>query len=457
MRLQSPWEPRLTDNEGAPSDRLVAALAEDIVEGRIEAGARLPAHRDLAIRLSMGLGSVTKAYAVLERRGLVRSVKGRGTFVAAVQARRGSVVDLSRNAPPAAMTEQLLSRTLVAIARRIDAGLFNSYPPIAGHGEYRRQLARWFAGLGMQADPDRLLLTSGAHHALSVAFSAACGPTGTIFAEAHTYPGAIALCRHMGCRLVGVALDGEGLMPEALDRALATREKGPAALYVTPTLQNPTATTMGLARRQEIVSICRARDIVIIEDDVYRLTAEADSPPLAMLAPERTFYANSMSKTLNPALRIGGLVAPKGRYDRAEAILQATALMVSPMSCAVMEQWLIDGTAGTVSREIQEESRRRHALAQSFLGDAIGPAGRHGYHVWIPMSWEEAHRLDDAARALGVVVTPPSSTVADPMVADGGVRLCIGAPSFAELTGALGSIAALLSQMRADHPRIPTI
>ena len=92
MRLQSPWEPRLSGGTASACDRLVAALSEDIIAGRLEVGARLPAHRDLAWRLSIGLGTVTKAYGILERRGLVRSVNGRGTFVAVTEARNGAVI-----------------------------------------------------------------------------------------------------------------------------------------------------------------------------------------------------------------------------------------------------------------------------------------------------------------------------------------------------------------------------
>ncbi|MBU9477054.1 PLP-dependent aminotransferase family protein [Burkholderia multivorans] len=443
MRLKSPWTPRLTKDAEPPSDRLVTAIAEDILEGRLESGDRLPPHRNLANALGIGVGTVTKAYGVLERRGLVRSVKGSGTFVALVQTRKGPLIDLSRNAPPAVMTERLLARTLTAIAKRVDSGLFNDYPPLAGHDEHRRLLAYWFAGLGMETDPRRLVLTSGAHHAVSVATSVACGPHGILFTEAQTYPGAIELARHQGIRLVGVAMDGEGVMPEALTRAFAAKETGPAALYVMPTMQNPTTATMGKTRREEIVAICRAYDVTIIEDDVYTLAADPKLPPLAMLAPERTFYANSMSKTLNPTLRIGGLVAPPSMYEATISALQATAIMVSPFSCAFMEQWLADGTAKTVSQAIQAESNRRTALARTMLGGLMRERDDRGYHVWLPMPKQEAYRLEHAARALGVQVTPPSSTAANDETEESGVRLCLGAPSMSDLTTALAAIAQL--------------
>jgi DNA-binding transcriptional MocR family regulator len=443
MRLRSPWTPYLSDRFTSPSDRLVGALADDILEGKLETGARLPAHRDLADKLGIAIGTVTKAYALLERRGLVRTVKGSGTFVALTQARKGPVLDLSRNAPPAAMTERLLARTLSAVAKRLDAGLFNDYPPLGGHGEHRRLLARWFASVGMQADPELLLLTSGAHHAVSVALSVGCGNGGTLFTEMHTYPGAIALARHYGIQLVGVEMDEEGILPDALDRALRSMQRARTSLYVTPTMHNPTTATMSLARREAVVAVCRTHDIAIIEDDVYNFGIGGKLPPLAMLAPERTFYASSLSKSLNPTLRIGGLVVPSTRLKEAEAMLSATAIMVSPLCCAVMEQWLIDGTADAVTRAIQHESRQRMILAKSVLGDLVRTADHPGYHLWMPMAKHEAERLYQSAAAFGILLTPPDATAASSHTEQSGIRLCLGAPSLPDMSSALTTIARL--------------
>lgn len=447
MRLQSPWTPRLADEAGSACDRLVSALAEDILGGRLEVGARLPAHRDLAWRLGIGLGTVTKAYGLLERRGLVRSAKGRGTFVAVSESRTGRFIDLSRNAPPAAVSERLLARSLAAIAKRVDADVFNAYPPVTGHMRFRNELARWFLRLGMEAQPGRLLLTNGAQHALAVSLATVCGLRGTVFVEAQTYPGVIALARHLGLRLVAVAMDGEGMMPEALDRALTAEAGGAAAVYVMPTMQNPTTRSMSRTRRQDIVRVCRSHDTVIIEDDVYALAPDPAYPPIAGLAPDHVFYINSLSKTLNPTLRIGGLVVPEPWRPRAEAALQASGLMISPLSCSVMEQWLLDGTADVISAAIQEQAERRRAIAWDILGDAMHRPVHVGYHVWIPLAGPHADAVEIAAKGLGIVVTPPASTAAGGERS--GLRLCIGAPSTADLRTALGAIKAILGRIKA--------
>lgn len=443
MRLRSPWTPHLSDQFTSPAERLVDALADDILQGKLETGSRLHAHRDLADKLGIGVGTVTKAYAILERRGLIRTAKGSGTFVALAQSRKGPLIDLARNVPPAALTDRLLARTLTAVARRVDSGFFNDYPPPGGHREHRRMLARWFASVGMKADPELLLLTGGAHHAISLALSVSCGNGGTLFTETHTYPGAIALAKLHGLQLVGVAMDAEGILPDALDHALRTTQRTRAAVYVTPTMHNPTTATMSLARREAVAAVCRTHDIAIIEDDVYNLGIDSEQLPLAMLAPERTFYANSMSKSLNPTLRIGGLVVPPSHLNEAENTLKGAGIIVSPLSCAVMEQWLIDGTADAINHAIRSESLRRMTLAKTVLGDLMCDPGYPGYHLWMPMARHDAERLHQAAAAFGILLTPPAATAVAPNAQQSGIRLCIGASSLADISTALTRIARL--------------
>lgn len=453
MRLNSPWQPRLAPGEGTPCARLVTALAEDIAQARLTAGDRLPAHRDLAWRLGIGLGTVTKAYGLLERRGLVRAVRGSGMFVAAAGARASPQIDLSRNAPPAALTDVLLSRTLSRLAKRTRADLWNAYPPTTGEAAHRQQMARWFARAGLEAEARRIFLTNGAQHALALALDvvfAGVEPHETVlFVERQTYPGALALARQRRVPLVGVDLDDAGMVPAALERALATHHRQRRLVYLVPTMHNPTTATMDNGRRHAIVAVCRAHDARIVEDDVYTLEADPQRPPLARLAPERTLYVNSLSKTLNPALRIGGLVVPPDLVEVAEAALAASGLVVSPISCAVMEQWLLDGTADAIADAVATEADRRTALARSILGLPARPSQGRGYHLWLPMVRADAERLALAARAADILLTPPSATMANPQANPSGVRLCVGAPALDDLTQALGALARLLASL---HP-----
>ncbi len=103
----------------------------------------------------------------------------------------------------------------------------------------------WFRRAGMEAEPEHLLLTNGAQHALSISLSVLCGPGGFLYVEEQTYPGVISLARHLGINLVPVLMDTEGMVPDALDQALAERKDTNRAVYLTPTMQNPPTGSMG--------------------------------------------------------------------------------------------------------------------------------------------------------------------------------------------------------------------
>ncbi|AZO77245.1 MULTISPECIES: PLP-dependent aminotransferase family protein [unclassified Bosea (in: a-proteobacteria)] len=451
MRLASPWFPRLSDEPGLPHERLVAALEQDLADGRVPVGARMPAHRDLAYRLGIGLGTVTKAYSLLEKRGLVRSVRGRGMFVAGKEPNPGEIIDLSVNTPPQMLGDGVLSATLAALARQMDADSFGRYRPPAGSIEHREAMAHWLAEHRLKIAADRLLLTNGAQHALAVALAAAAGIGGTVFTEALTYPGAILAARQNLQALKAIALNDEGLRPDALAAAFSVHSDERRVVYLTPTLQNPTGATMGLARRQEIVAVCRAHDAVIIEDDVYSLFTPAGLPALAELAPERTFYIAGFSKILSPGLRIGALAVPPAAMQAAQDYLQATSSMASPLMCAIMERWIRDGTARAVGEAIRREAAERAAMARAVLESRIMSASGAGFHLWLPMSLADAASLAQGAAARGVMVTPPAAVMVDENDRAAGVRLCIGAPSREDLKRALRIIRLLLDGGAEDR------
>lgn len=446
MLLQSPWTPRLANIEANAAERLVLALADDIIEGRLTGGDRLPAHRDLAWKLGVGLGTVTKAYAVLERRGLTRSVKGRGTFVAIQEAHNDRQIDLSSNAPPATLNARILAKTLTGIARKIDADHINLYAPPAGHLEHRRVLARWLETLGLMVDPSHLVLTSGARQALALAFDLTSGPQGLILTERITYPGALALARRKGYRMQGVEIDAEGMVPEALAQALGgIAPTGGKAVYLTPTLHNPTTATMGAARRQAIADICRRAGAWIIEDGVYA-ASDPGLPPLAALAPEIVLHINGLSKSLGPGLQIGVLALPAGMHDAAVDLLQDVPMAPSALSCSVVEDWLTTGIISSIQRDLRHEARRRSSLAVSLLGPSELVSHPDAYNVWLPMEHGAASHFAFAAAAMRIKLTPPESMMVCPDDQASGIRLCLGGPSFEDLTEALTLLARLRKQ-----------
>ncbi|NPD16335.1 PLP-dependent aminotransferase family protein [Xinfangfangia sp. D13-10-4-6] len=448
MRLKSPWSPHLTDGPGTTSDRLITAISDDILAGRLVDGDRMPAHRDLGWTLQIGVGTVTKAYAALERRGLLRSIKGRGTFVSAVESRKGPMIDFSGNVLPHMISDRLLSRSLSIIARRIDSDRVNLRPPPTGHDAHRRLLAHWLESIGVPARPDDMVLTGSGQQALWLGFDMLCGGRGLIITERFSYSGAISLARHRGHPLRAVAMDAEGMCPADLDRVLHAERDNPKQrlVYVTPDTHNPTTRTMGLARRHEIIRICRAHRVPIVEDGVYSLGSDPSRPPLVSLAPEIVLHVSSLSKSLSAGLRLGVLLVPPDRVAAATATLVALPLTASPVDSALIEQWLLNGVAEELRAALRLEAARRGAIARTILDGHQLIGADSAFHLWLPMPAHEAMAFASAAQSLGVEVTSPQTIMTDEADTESGIRLCLGAPAGDDLTRGLSLLAGLRSE-----------
>ncbi|HEX7758158.1 MAG TPA: PLP-dependent aminotransferase family protein, partial [Caulobacteraceae bacterium] len=310
----------------------------------------------------------------------------------------------------------------------------------------RRAGARWLAYTANwpELTPDRLICTAGAQQALAAAVMALCRPSDALIAEAASFYGVKMLAAQMGLKLVGAQMDAEGLTPEGLARA--ARDSGAKVAYVLP-LQNPTSRLMGAQRRREIADTARRLNLTLVEDDIYAAQATAlGLQPLAVLAPERTFYVSSLSKALAPGLRVGYLVPPPGVwFDRCQDALRTIAFGPPTFGGMVAADWIERGEAFEIAQAVNTELTRRADLARSILGPAMEPIARPiASHVWLPLSELDAERVAGQALRGGVETTAPRPPFLDGAPVTG-LRICLGAPAdLAELGAGLEILRAAL-------------
>ena len=449
------WLVRLRQDGRPIYRRVVEALEAAIREGELQAGDQLPPQRTVAEALDVDLTTVTRAYAAARDRGLIEGTVGRGTFVRArTEDDEVGLVDLSMNLPPppqGVSLGALLNDTIGAILRRADAATLMSYHPVGGSLGQRMAAASWLAPSLGQVAPERVLISPGAQAGLAAVLAAIAAAGGkSLVVEPLVYPGVLHAARLLGLRLLVCPVDASGLDPEALGRLCAS--EGPAALYLTPTTQNPTAVTLDLDRRRAIAEAARAANLWIVEDDPYARLFDEPLPALASLAPERTFHLATLAKCLSPGLRTAFLVPPEGPLaERTAESLRAIALMPSPLMAAVVSAWIREGTADKLLAGVRREARARRAVAAEVLPQARGAA--EGIHVWmdLPDGWEPA-RVRRVAQERGLaLVTADAFAAAEDY--PNGLRISLGGPAKqAVLRGALESVATLLSGA-APSPR----
>jgi DNA-binding transcriptional MocR family regulator len=446
------WTPSLADRSGPLYRRIVDALADDVAGGRLRRGEQLPTHRALARALGIDLTTVTRAYAEAQRRGLTEARVGQGTFVAEslAQTRHGTApwtaFDLSMNLPPqplAADLEGRITRGMAAIAAERGFSTYLNYREAGGSADERAAAAAWLSRRVPGIDGGRLVISPGTQTALYCLLMMAASRGDAILTEALTYPGMKAAAAELGVALIGVPGDGEGILPDALESAC--RQHRPKAVYLTPTIHNPTAATMSPSRREAVAQVLSRAGVLLVEDDAYGELAP-EAVPLATLVPERTFLAASLSKCMAPGLRVSLVVAPdRGSADRLTRALRATVQMPVGLTVALIARWLRDGSADAIIAAIRDEAGARQKLAGHALADHPFAAHPHGHHIWMPLPqhWTRPEFVAHVQRQGLAVVTSDAFSVA--ATAPHAIRVALGAAaSRHELARALDVLATAL-------------
>lgn len=436
------WTPILDAAEGPLYLAIADQIATAIAGRELTAGARLPTQRELALRLGVSTQTVSQAYAEAERRGLVIGEIGRGTFVrfgldepeaSFIMDRRSErLIDLSINRPlyDQLHTERIRS-ALTELGARGDVAPMLVCRPIAGLDQHRQAGALWLRRRGIEVVPERLLICNGVAHALTVALASLTRPGDLVLTEALTDHGTIGLAEILHFRLQGLALDQEGVLPDAFEAACAGGEV--KVLCVTPCLSNPTVALMGEARRRQIAAIARRFGVVVVENDIYGLLVPDGPPPLWSYLPEQTCYLTSFTKITVSGLRTGYLVAPEAMISRLRRSLRATSWMATPLVAELASRWIADGTADELVQWQRTQLAARHAVLDQVLGDFSYASHPHSLHVWLPLpeAWRGEAFVSEA-RLKNVAVTPAEAFAVGPNPAPRSIRISVAATRTAD-------------------------
>ena len=353
--------------------------------------------------------------------------------------------------PAEAALDSRIAQSLAAIERRAGLSPFLNYQrPGGGPGEAARA-AKWLKPRLMGLSVDRLAIFPGSQSAIFSILRLLCRPGDRVLTESLTFPGFRSAAQTLGLTVAGVPMDAEGAVPDALAKAI--RALKPKAVYLTPTMHNPSTATMSARRRRDIATILRKAAVPLIEDDAYGLLDPAQDL-IATLMPNQTFVTTSLSKCLTPGLRVSFLTAPDaGSAAGLRDILQSAAHMAPPLMVALVMEWLRTGDAETIISAIRKEAGARQDLAVRLLRGHAYSAHPNGHHVWMPLpqGWSRTEFVAQLFRRGLSVVSSDAFAVGAPPQA---IRLGLGAARTRE---DLASALALLAVMLRQSERVATI
>lgn len=436
--------------------QIQAFLAQQIENGVLPAGTRLPSSRTLASGLGVNRITVTSAYAELEALGLIYARQGSGYYVAPRSAgltAEGPAHSAGGDWP--LWQQELLSRTWVPAQRELDE-LFDTiadqsvitfggglgdkrffpaedfrkalhavlrrdgvealgYGERAGYLPLRTTIARILASQGVPATPEHVLITSGSQQALALVAQLFLRPGDVVLVESPTYPAAIDLFRSLDVRLLGVPVDEQGMQVELVEDALRTAR--PRLVYTIPTFHNPTGTCLSGQRRRQLIALVDRYNTPLLEDDfVGDLRYEGrDQPALKALDPGgRVVYMGTFSKMLIPGLRVGFLVAEGPLYAGLLAYKRVTDLATSSLIQRALESYITVGRYQSHLRRAVALYRQRRDAMQRALQNHFPPGAQWtvpqgGLFFWVRLPGElSANDLFPVAIDEGVAFTPGS-------------------------------------------------
>ena len=365
-----------------------------ILDGRLRPKDALPSTRDLARALSVSRTTVMVAFDRLAGEGFVFSRRGAGTFVSEHVARRGNQpptlkvegalrarrvwesiplpsafvrraeYDFRTGLPDTSLFPYERWRRLMPSARDSDDSRFGGYDGPAGHPALRAAIARHIGtSRGVEASADDVIVTNGTQQAIDVIARVLLAPGDRVAVEDPGYAPARRVFKSHGARIVGVPVDGNGLVVDALPNNIRL-------VYVTPSHQYPLGVPLSLPRRRQLLSWAERNRAAIIEDDYdteFRFDGRPIEPLRTLDTTGRVIYVGSFSKTLLPALRMGFMTTPASLRA---AVHTAKAVMdwhTSTLPQIALARFIDDGSFARHIRRAGRVYRERHAVVVDTL------------------------------------------------------------------------------------------
>ena len=430
------WTPDLSSAGKSKYKALAQAIRDAIMSGELSAGQQLPPMRELGYRIGLTPGTVARAYAILTEEGRLEAQVGRGTFVAGKIVRPPvnpdsliylvdeGFADFRSSRVPDVGQGRIIDDALIELGQSHCRRHIN-YPTAQTDYGAREAVAGWIDAIRVgYVTADDVVLGNGAQNCCVLALQAVLhGAAPVILTEELSYPGV----RHAGqllrAKVVGVAMDDEGIIPEALEAAY--RNHGGQVLLTAAEVHSPTTIKTTLVRKQALAKLAEKLDIMVIEDDCHTPLA-TEVPSYRVLTGGNAYYISSLTKTVSGALRFGYMVGPQGQQDNLRQVAQSSFYGVSQPITDLCEGLFRSGAAHQIRKDVFAATAQRVRLAVNALGAWDIRWREDAPFIWLqmPTGWR-ASSFSMACEKQGIKVRPADEFALSDAKTPNAVRLAL--------------------------------
>ncbi len=384
---------------------LAEQLEHDIKKGKLQENCKLPPQRELADYLDINLSTITRAYKLCQKRGLIYAAVGKGTFVSPHIGVQTTVVNYKDETAiemgmvfPFDEDNCIVREVASELLAKPSAEQYFDYSFPLGSPFQKNMMKKWLEEFGCSVDTDHILITAGGQNALSIVLASLFSAGDKIAADPYTYANFIGLANMLNIELIPIKSDELGINPGELEKVC--RLINIKGIYLMPAWSNPTNQCMDAKRRSELAKVIMEQDMIVLEDDSYAILSDERIPPLATLVPDRTIYLNGFSKPISAGLRVAALAFPEKFKVLLERGLFNLNLKTPSLNIEIAAELIRSG----VYREILQKKRERAVCRNQHYQEIMG-AFPHIIHPrsffqWFPIPRNCTGRAFEAMMAV---------------------------------------------------------
>ena len=449
------WRPSINKTEKPIYQALAGQLEQDILNGVLLPGTKLPPQRELADYLDLNLSTISKAFKVCELKGLLSATVGSGTFVSydalsnaflLEDIKPRHLIEMGATLPDNASYEPLLLQ-LKNMLQETDYEKWFGYGR-AGESLWQKDAALKLIRRGkVETKVDNILFANGGQNAIAATLAGLCKPGDRIGVDDHTYPGLKTVAAMLSVQLVPIKSENYEMSPTALE--YACKNDNIKGIYLIPDCHNPTASFMSVENRKVIAAMAKKYNQFIIEDASYHLLSEKPLPAIASFAPEQVIYVASLSKSLAPGLRLAYIAAPSQFKEQISKALYNLNVSVSPLLAELAARMIVSNQFEVLIKRHQEQNVRRNEVINRYLGDFQCIGVETGIFRWLLLpSQITGAEFESLAAQQGVQVYAAERFVVGNSCPQRAVRVAVCAPeTIRELEQGLIILKSILTKL----------
>ena len=405
------WKPNIKSMKPPLYKSLASALEEDILNGILKPGDKLPPQRELADFLDINLSTITRAFKICELKGLISGHTGRGTYISSdahISSKllysefNSNYIDMGAACPLYDQNRYVID-LMKKLLKKVNIENILKYTNPCGMLSHRITAQKYLKTFNIESTPENIMISAGSQNALAITLTSLFNAGDKIATDPLTYPALKTLANNLGIILIPLPVIDNEIDVSAFNSLC--KNENIKGVYLVPELNNPTTHSMTFSEKKNIAQIIKENNLICIEDGIYSFISPHDSIPITSLIPEQSIYICSVSKSLCAGIRIGFMAVPDKFKNAIEEGIYNINLVTSPFNAEVVCQMIESGLAHKILEERKKMTLERNKIVDEILCNHTVLGNKYSPFRWLMLPKNmNSQEFENTAKLKGVKV-----------------------------------------------------